>query len=269
MTSVQIRNNVKVLGKGDRPLVFGHGFGCDQEMWRYVSPQFEEDYRVVLFDYVGSGESDWSAYDSGRYDSLNGYAQDVLDIAEDLGLQDAIFVGHSVSGMIGALASIVQPSYFGSLIMLGPSPCYMNLPPDYFGGFDRKDIEGLLSMMEMNYMGWASYLAPLVMNNPERRELSDELEQSFRSRDPQIARQFAEVTFHSDCRDELDKVTVPSLILQCMDDVIAPLQVGDYLHAHLRNSTLRQMQAKGHYPHLSHPEETTHLIKQYLSSTLS
>jgi sigma-B regulation protein RsbQ len=258
------RNNVTVSGKGERSIIFAHGFGCDQEMWRHVAPAFEEDYRVILFDYVGSGKSDLDDYDPVRYGHLNGYAQDVLEIAETLNLRDAIFVGHSVSGMIGTLASITHSDYFGQLIMLGPSPCYVNDLPGYYGGFDRKDIQELLTMMEMNFKGWANYLAPIVMNNPERIELAVELEQTFCSRDPVIARQFAEVTFYCDCREELDKVTVPSLILQCSEDSIAPIEVGEYLHSHLKKSTLKLMSAKGHYPHLSHPDETTQYIKQYL-----
>ncbi|QJD88209.1 alpha/beta fold hydrolase [Cohnella herbarum] len=264
--SILSRNNVTIVGKGERPMVFAHGFGCDQEMWRHVAPAFEEDYKVILFDYVGSGKSNLNDYDPGRYGHLNGYAQDVLEIAESLDLRDAVFVGHSVSGMIGTLASIRNSDYFGQLIMLGPSPRYLNDLPDYLGGFDRNDILELLTMMEMNFTGWASYLAPIVMNNPERGELAVELERTFCSRDPAIARQFAEVTFFSDCREQLEKVTVPSLILQCSEDSIAPKEVGDYLHAHLKNSTLKLMRAKGHYPHLSHPEETVQLITEYLTS---
>jgi len=261
-----LRNNVVIKGQGERTIVFAHGFGCDQEMWRHVIPSFERDYRIVMFDYVGSGRSDWNAYDTERYASLDGYARDVLEIADELDLRGAIFVGHSVSGMIGALASIERPELFERLVMLGPSPRYLNDLPGYFGGFDRNDIQGLLSMMEMNFMGWANYLAPIALNNPDRPDLSDELEQSFRSKDPRITRQFAEVTFFSDCRDKLERVGVPSLILQCSEDSIAPKEVGEYLHAHLKNSTLFHMHARGHYPHLSHPEETTRLIKQYLAS---
>ncbi|TVY03262.1 alpha/beta fold hydrolase [Cohnella terricola] len=264
--SVFDRNNVRISGKGERPILFAHGFGCDQEMWRYVASEFEQNYRVILFDYVGSGRSDLNHYDPAKYGQLSGYAQDVLEIAKELDLRKAIFVGHSVSGMIGTLASIAEPDLFGRLILIGASPCYLNDVPDYYGGFEKKDIEELLTMMEMNFTGWASYLAPIVMNNPERGELAGELEKSFCSRDPAIARQFAEVTFYADCRRELDKVTVPSLILQCSEDSIAPKEVGDYLHAHLKGSTLKVMQAKGHYPHLSHPEETTRLIKEYLET---
>ncbi|MWC29683.1 alpha/beta fold hydrolase [Paenibacillus sp. MMS18-CY102] len=259
------RNNVQVLGQGEQAIVFAHGFGCDQTMWRHIVPHFEAQYRIVLFDYVGSGDSQIQFYHTGRYNNLRGYAQDIVEIMNTLQLSNAIFVGHSVSSMIGMLASIEHPHLFERLIMLGPSPCYMNDLPDYYGGFNKQDIEELLQMMQMNFIGWASYLAPIVMQNPERKELTSELERSFCSRDPHIAREFAEVTFLSDCRVELAQASVPSLILQCSDDSIAPIEVGNYLHAHLKNSTLMQMAAKGHYPHLSHPEETTSLIKQYLA----
>ncbi|GAS83302.1 alpha/beta fold hydrolase [Paenibacillus amylolyticus] len=263
---VLVRNNVKVLGSGSQTIVFAHGFGCDQDMWRYIVPSFTENYRVILFDYVGSGESQINYYDAGKYSNLQGYAQDVLEIMEVLELQDTIFVGHSVSSMIGMLASIQNPKYFKQIVMLGPSPRYVNDLPNYYGGFDRNDIDELLEMMQMNFIGWASYLAPIVMNYPERKDLTEELEKSFCSRDPHIARQFAEVTFLSDCRIDLDQATVPTLILQCSEDSIAPVEVGDYLHAHLKNSRLQQMTAKGHYPHLSQPEETIRMIKDYLTS---
>ncbi|EFM09674.1 alpha/beta hydrolase fold protein [Paenibacillus curdlanolyticus YK9] len=260
------RNNVRVLGQGERAIVFAHGFGCDQTMWRHMVPYFEKQYRVVLFDYVGSGNSQLQYYHTDRYSDLHGYAQDLVEIMNTLRLSNAIFVGHSVSSMIGMLASIAHPQLFERLIMLGPSPRYMNDLPDYYGGFDERDIDELLQMMQMNFIGWASYLAPIVMQNAERSELASELERSFCSRDPHIAREFAEVTFRSDCRAELAHASIPSLILQCSDDSIAPIEVGNYLHAHLKNSTLLQMTAKGHYPHLSHPEETTSLIKHYLTS---
>ncbi|MBE7682330.1 MULTISPECIES: alpha/beta fold hydrolase [Paenibacillus] len=263
---VLVRNNVKVFGSGSRTMVFAHGFGCDQDMWRYIVPGFSENYQIVLFDYVGSGQSQINYYDAHKYSDLRGYATDVLEIMEALQLRDAIFVGHSVSSMIGMLASIQAPQYFKSIVMLGPSPRYVNDLPNYYGGFDRRDIDELLEMMQLNFIGWASYLAPIVMQNAERKELTDELEKSFCSRDPHIARQFAEVTFLSDCREELEQVSVPTLILQCSDDSIAPVEVGDYLHAHLKNSMLQQMTAKGHYPHLSQPEETIRLIKNYLTS---
>lgn len=259
------RNNVNIFGHGSQTIVFAHGFGCDQAMWRLVVPRFEERYRIVLFDYVGSGKSRLDAYDPAKYGDLNGYAQDVLDVMEALELRDVIFVGHSVSGMIGMLASIREPRYFERIVMLGPSPRYMNDLPDYYGGFDKRDIDELLAMMQMNFIGWASYLAPIVMQNAERTELAAELEEAFCSRDPQIARQFAEVTFMSDCRLSLQQSEVPTLIVQCADDSISPAEVGEYLHDHLKNSKLERMSARGHYPHLSHPEETARVIHAYLA----
>ena len=265
-SDILIRNNVKVFGKGAQPMLFAHGFGCDQNMWRFVTPAFEDDYRIVLFDYVGSGKSDLKAYSPERYGNLDGYAQDVLDVCAALGLKGAVFVGHSVSGVVGMLASIREPERFERLVLVGPSPRYINEPPDYVGGFERSDITGLLDVMEKNYIGWANFLAPVVMKNPERPELSRELEESFCSTDPQIARRFAEATFFSDNREDLAKVPVPSLIMQCSDDAIAPLDVGEYLRQHLPQSTLRVLQATGHCPHMSHPEETIEVIREYLAT---
>ncbi|MHA7966958.1 alpha/beta fold hydrolase [Paenibacillus sp. CAU 1782] len=259
------RNYVKVTGTGEQTLVFAHGFGCDQDMWRHIVPAFEQNYRIVLFDYVGSGKSQLDLYDHNKYNDLKGYAQDVLDVLEALELKNTIFVGHSVSGMIGMLASICNPDYFSNIIMIGSSPRYMNEQPGYYGGFDKKDIDELLNMMQLNFIGWASYLAPIVMQNNDRKELTEELEQTFCSRDPHIARQFAEVTFYSDCRSRLDEASVPTLILQCSDDSISPVEVGQYLHAHLKNSKLHQMSAKGHYPQLSHPGEMIQCLKDYLT----
>ncbi len=247
-------------------MLFAHGFGCDQNMWRFVTPAFEDDYRIVLFDYVGSGKSDLRAYSAERYGSLDGYAQDVLDVCAALDLSDVIYVGHSVSSVIGMLASIQEPERFDHLILIGPSPRYINDAPDYIGGFEHADIEGLLDTMERNYIGWANFLAPVIMKNPDYPELAQELEESFCSTDPKIARRFAEATFFSDNRSDLAEVRVPSLIMQCSDDAIAPLEVGDYLHRHLPGSTLRVMQATGHCPHMSHPDETIRLIKEYLTT---
>lgn len=260
------RNNVKLLGKGTRPMLFAHGFGCDQNLWRYVTPAFEDDYRIVLFDYVGSGRSDLSAYDPHRYATLEGYAQDVLDVVEALDLRDVVFVGHSVSSVIGLLASIRQPERFAQMILLGPSPRYVNDPPDYVGGFERADLEGLLDLMDKNYIGWANFLAPAIMGNPDRPELAGELRDAFCSTDPSIARRFAEATFFADNRADLPKVTVPSLVLQCADDIIAPNCVGEYVARHLPRSTYQEMNATGHCPQVSHPEETVRLMKAYLET---
>ena len=259
------RNDVQITGTGEKTIVFAPGFGCDQRMWRYVTPSLEKDYRIITFDYVGAGKTDLRFYDHTRYRHLSGYAQDVLEVLAALELQKAIFVGHSVSGMIGLLASIQDPERFESLIMVGPSPCYLNDPPEYAGGYERSDLEGLIELMEKNYIQWASQFASLVMKNADRPELSGELEESFCSTDPIIAGNFARATFFSDNRKELSKAPVPSLILQCAEDAIAPTQVGEYLHRCMPGSEIRFMKATGHCPHLSHPEETLALIKDYLS----
>lgn len=261
---ILVRNNVNVFGKGKQTMLFAHGFGCDQNMWRFITPAFEEDYRIVIFDYVGSGKSNLQAYSAQRYENLDGYVQDVLDVCKVLELTDVIFVGHSVSSVVGMLASIREPHRFKQLILIGPSPCYINDPP-YVGGFERADIDGLLDVMEKNYIGWANFLAPVVMKNEDRPELTRELEESFCSTDPDIARRFAKATFLSDNRSDLTKVTIPSLIMQCSDDAIAPLDVGNYLEGHLPQSTLRVLQATGHCPHMSHPEETINVMREFLS----
>ena len=264
VSKIMTRNNVKIFGAGTKPMLFAHGFGCDQHMWRYITPAFEKDYKLILFDYVGAGNSDIGAYNPERYQSLLGYAQDVLDICEALQLQDAVFVGHSVSSMIGLLAAIEKPEYFDRLIMVGPSPSYLN-DGTYKGGFEKTDIEGLLETMEKNYIGWSNFLAPGIMGNKDRPELAAELTESFCSTDPVIARQFAEATFFSDNRADLQKLKTPTLILQCSEDMIAPLEVGEYLSKNLSHSRLRIMNATGHCPHMSAPEETILLMKEYLA----
>ena len=258
------RNNVKISGNGSKPILFAHGFGCDQNMWRFITPAFEDDFKLVLFDYVGSGRSDLSAYNAERYSNLNGYAQDVLEVCEALEFRDVIFVGHSVSSMIGIIAAIKQPELFSDLILVGPSPCYIN-DNGYTGGFERKDIEELLDTMDRNYIGWANFLAPAIMKNPDRPELAEELTESFCSTDPKIARQFAMATFLSDNRRDLKKLKNPALVMQCSDDIIAPYQVGNYVHAELPGSTLKVLKATGHCPHMSHPEETIQVMKDYLA----
>ncbi|HEV7387398.1 MAG TPA: alpha/beta hydrolase, partial [Gemmatimonadaceae bacterium] len=248
MTDIIRRNNVTVVGKGDQPMLLAHGFGCDQNMWRFIVPAFADDYRIVLFDYVGSGKSDLAAYDADRYATLDGYAEDVLDICHALDLRDTIFVGHSVSSMIGVVAANREPDRFDRLILIGPSPRYINDPP-YVGGFERADIEGLLETMEKNYIGWANFLGPIVMQNPDRPELTAELTESFCSTDPVIARRFAKATFLSDNRTDLAGLKIPALVLQCSDDFIAPRSVGDFVHQSLAQSTFQQMKATGHCPH--------------------
>ncbi|HUR30728.1 MAG TPA: alpha/beta hydrolase [Saprospiraceae bacterium] len=262
-STITRRNNVNIFGKGTQPMMFAHGFGCDQNMWRFITPAFENDYKIILFDYVGCGRSNTEAYNADRYANLQGYAKDVLDICADLNLRDVIFVGHSVSSMIGMLAAIEQPKYFSKMIMVGPSPSYIN-DREYIGGFERKDIEGLLDMMEKNYIGWANFLAPNIMKNHDQPQLTEELEMSFCSTDPIIAHRFAVATFLSDNRADLRFNKVDSLILQCSDDMIAPLEVGDYLLKNLPKSTLRVMKATGHCPHMSHPQEVINLMEEFL-----
>jgi len=263
--SVVQRNNVVIVGEGTRPMIFAHGYGCDQQMWRLVAPAFAGTHRLVLFDHVGSGRSDLAAYDRAKYSSLQAYADDMLEICDELDLERAVFVGHSVSAMIGALAAIKAPERFESLVLIGPSPCYVN-HDDYVGGFTRGDIDELLEFQDSNYLGWAANLGPAIMGNPERPDLAAELTNSFCRTDPAIARQFAAVTFLSDNRADLPKVTTPSLILQCQQDVIAPPAVGEYVHRHLTNSRLVLMAATGHCPHLSAPEETIAAMQSFLEA---
>jgi sigma-B regulation protein RsbQ len=260
------RHNVILHGpQSGQPMMFVHGFGCDQNMWRFVWPAFADIYRVVLFDHVGAGGSDSAAYDPQRYSSLRGYADDVLAICRELELQDVIFVGHSVSAMIGVLAAAEEPDRFSRLILVGPSPRYID-DDGYVGGFSRQDIDSLLDSLASNYLGWSSAMAPAIMGNPERPELGQELTNSFCRADPEIARQFAEVTFLSDNREDLSRVRTPSLVLQCSDDVIAPAPVGEYVHQRLANSTLVRMRATGHCPNLSAPEETVAAIRAFLQA---
>jgi len=262
--SVIARNRVRVSGVDDgRPMVFAHGFGCDQEMWRLVAPEFVVDHRVVLFDHVGSGRSDLSAYDPLKYGSLEGYAADIVEICRELALDDVVFVGHSVSAMMGVLAAASAPELFGALVMVGPNPRYID-DGDYTGGFTREDIAALLDSLDSNHLGWSAAMAPVIMGNPERPELTAELTNSFCRTDPDIARQFARVTFLSDNRADLPGVRVPTLVLQCTDDDIAPEAVGWYVHARVPGSVFTQLSATGHCPHLSASEETTAAIRAFL-----
>jgi sigma-B regulation protein RsbQ len=257
------RNNVKVRGAGDTAMVFAHGFGCDQNMWRHVAPRFEGRCRTVLFDQVGTGNSEIAAYDHLQYASLSRYADDVIDIVDALDIRDSIFVGHSVAAMIGVLASIKRPELFSRLVLIGPSPCYID-KGDYTGGFSRETIESMLDFLDENYVAWAQNMAPAIMGNLDRPELGAELVESFCRYNADIARQFARVTFLSDNRTDLPKVTVPSAILQCTDDPIAPDVVGLYVHAAIKGSRFVKLRATGHCPNISAPDETIAAISEFL-----
>jgi sigma-B regulation protein RsbQ len=246
-------------------MLFVHGFGCDQNMWRFVWPAFADEHRVVLLDHVGHGGSDRSAFDAARYATLDGYATDVLDVCHELELEDVTYVGHSVSAMIGALAAVREPERFARLVLIGSSPRYTD-DGDYFGGFTTADIDGLLDALDSNHLGWSGAMAPVIMGNPDRPELGEELGNSFCATDPEIAKHFARVTFLSDNRADLPKVRTPALVLQCSEDAIAPEAVGEYVHRHLRDSELVLLRATGHCPNLSAPEETTDAIRAFLAS---
>jgi sigma-B regulation protein RsbQ len=262
--SLQSRNNVQVAGSGKATLFFAHGFGCDQNMWRLLAPNYEQRYRSVLFDLVGSGRSDLSAYDAEKYATLQGYADDVLELVREFAEGPVIFVGHSVSAMIGMLANLKEPARFAAQIMIGPSPCYIN-EGEYVGGFSRSDIESLLETLESNYLGWSSNMAPAIMGAPEQPELATELTNSFCRTDPEIAKQFARVTFLSDLRAELPRLEAPTLIVQCSDDLIAPVSVGQYMARVLPRATLSIVQNVGHCPHLSAPCASTDAMDAFLA----
>ncbi|KLT64773.1 alpha/beta fold hydrolase [Pedobacter sp. BMA] len=261
--SVLKRNNVHVKGTGTSPMMFAHGFGCDQNMWRLVVPAFEQSHQIILFDHVGAGLSDLTAYNPSKYEELDGYAMDILEIANTLQLKDVIFVGHSVSAIMGILAAAKSPELFRALVLVSPSPCYIN-DGDYIGGFSRIEIGELLTSLDTNHMGWSMTMAPLIMANADRAELSEELTNSFCRTDPTIAKQFARATFLTDSRSILPDCKTPALILQCSDDIIAPVSVGEFMHKEMPNSELVILEATGHCPHLSAPEETITAIQNFL-----
>jgi sigma-B regulation protein RsbQ len=267
--TVDRRNNVTVTGRADGPvMMLAHGFGCDQNMWRLIVPGLARDFRVVLFDHVGAGHSDLSAWEAGRYATLDGYADDVLRICAELELPPVVFVGHSVSSMIGVLAAVRDPARFAKLILVGPSPRYVD-DAGYLGGFSQADINELLDSLESNYLGWSAAMAPVIMGNPERPELAGELENSFCRTDPAIARVFARTTFLSDNRSDLAKVTVPTLVLQCARDAIAPAEVGAFVHAQIPGSSLVTLPATGHCPQLSAPDATLAAIVSFAAGTVA
>jgi sigma-B regulation protein RsbQ len=257
------RNNVNVLGSGDKIIVFAHGFGCSQQAWRLITSAFVDEYKLILFDYVGAGKSDISAYDKVKYNNLEGYAEDIIEICNELKVKDAVFVGHSVSAMIGALASIKEPTIFKKLIFIAPSPSYLN-EPGYVGGFEKEDIDSLFEIMDDDYVKWAKLISPQIMGTPEKPELADEMAENFCTTDHEIVKQFAKVTFLSDNRKDLPNIPVESVTLQCSDDIIAPLEVGQYIHANAPNNIMVILNATGHCPHTSAPEETIEAIKASL-----
>lgn len=259
------RNNVRWIGDGERVLMLAHGFGCDQNVWRFMTPSFTSAYKVLLFDYVGSGRSQLSAFSTERYSRLEGYAQDVLDICAAFELSDVSFVGHSVSGVIGLLAAQAQPDRFRDLALLGPSPCYLNEPPDYQGGFAREDLEQLMDLMDKNYIGWANYLAPIAMGSDASGELAGELSGSFCSTDPLVAKTFANATFFSDYRDILPQTRHPTLLLQGRTDALANPSVGEYMHQHMPGSRLVMLNTDGHCFHMSYPEKVSAEVLAFLS----
>jgi sigma-B regulation protein RsbQ len=260
------QHNVHLSGPVGAPcMLFAHGYGCDQNMWRFIVPRFEDRYRIVLFDHIGAGGSDLSAYDPQRYSSLDGYAADIIELCEALDLHDVIFVGHSVSAVIGVLAAETAPALFSSLVLVTPSPRYID-DDGYVGGFSRDDIDELLALLDSNYLGWSSAIAPVIMGRPDRLDLAQELEDSFCRTDPDIARRFAHVTFLSDNRADLGRVDTPALVLQCTDDAIAPVSVGEYVRDHMPNATMVMLDATGHCPHLSAPQECADAIERFLDA---
>lgn len=258
------RNNVRVIGQGRQTLMFAHGFGNDQNSFNAIVPAFENNYKIVLFDYVGAGQSDLSAYDEQRYKTLHGFALDVVEICNALDLHDVIFIGHSVSSMIGVIAAELEPSRFQKLVFIGPSPRYIN-EDGYHGGIDLNDLEDLMAVMDSNYLGWSSTMAPAIVGNPDRPELGQRLTASFQAADPTIARNFGRVTFYSDHRDKLPFVKVPSLTIQGQDDVITSVTVANYVHKHTPGNQLVILNSSGHCPHLSDPEAIISAIKNFIN----
>ena len=261
--NVIVRNNVTIQGSGEKTILFANGYGCDQNMWRFITPAFENSFKLILFDHVGSGNADQSAYDYDKYNSLEGYANDIIEICRELSLSNVILVGHSVSSVIIMLAAIKEPELFNKLIMVAPSPCYIN-QDDYFGGFSKEDIDELVDSLESNYLGWASAITPVIMGTPDKPELTEELTNSFCRNNPDISKHFAKVTFLSDNREDLTKFKQDTLIIQCSKDVIAPIQVGKYMHKMIPHNKLVIIEATGHCPHLSNPKQTIQAMKEFL-----
>ena len=264
---VYARHNINILGEAHGPtILLAHGFGCDQNLWRLIVDRLKSDFRLVLFDLVGAGSSDPGAWDAAKYSSLAGHAADVLDIVDELDLREVLFVGHSVSSMIGALAATADPSRFSKLVLLTPSPCYID-DDDYRGGFSKTDIDELLQSLEQNYLGWSRAMAPVVMGTPDRPDLENELAETFCRSDPEHARVFARATFLSDNRADLPRIPIPTLVIECAHDAIAPREVGAYVHAHIPDSQLITLDATGHCPHVSAPDVTASAISAFARAT--
>lgn len=263
------RNNIKRLGKGKHTLVFAHGFGCSQSMWRHLIPYLSDRYQILLFDYVGSGASDFTFFSKARYSDLEGYADDIVEFCEALSLKDVSLIGHSVSGIIGLLAAQKIPDRISNMVMVCPSPCFLNFPPNYFGGFEVSDLEELVNLMDKNYIGWANHLSPLVMGQDADPALVNELTHSFCSTDPVMAKVFAKATFFSDYRDRLSENTHPTLLLQSQNDSLASVAIGEYMHSVMPLSELRIIDAKGHCLHMTHPEEVSKEIDSFLAKRVS
>lgn len=265
ITDVTFRNNVNRFGSGEQTLLFAHGYGCDQTMWRYVTPAFEQEYEIVLFDHVGSGNSDLNSYDFDKYNSLNGYASDIIELCDELNLDNVTLVAHSVSTMIAVLTANYAPNIFRNLLLIGPSPRYIN-DDEYYGGFSKQDIDELIETLESNFLGWSEYITPVIAGDPSQPEVTDELYDSFCKMNPGIAQHFAKVTFLGDNRDDLPDVTVPSLIIQSHPDAVAPVEVGEYVHKRIPDSSYVQLNTPGHCPHLSAPEQTIKAMKNFLGN---
>jgi sigma-B regulation protein RsbQ len=257
------RNNVEVMGSGDKTLIMGHALGTDQTVWRLVAPILAQHYRIAVFDYVGSGRSDLAAYDPRRYGQLDGYAQDVLDVVDALGVSRPIFVGHSISGSIGVIAERARPEVFGKMIMIGPNPHFIDDPPDYIGGFKESDVREFLELMDQNFIGWASTFASTIVAEPQ---LAEQIRDYYCATDRRVIRTFAEITFFVDVRPLLPLVGVPTLIVQCSNDAVAPVAVGEYLHRQIPGSSYRLLDCWGHCPHQSQPAITAEVIREFVES---
>ncbi|MGZ5245603.1 MAG: alpha/beta fold hydrolase [Flavitalea sp.] len=255
--------NINISGNGSGFMLFAHGFGCDQNMWRFLVPDFEKEFKIGLFDLMGCGKSDVSRYRPDRYNSLEGHTDDLIQICDALGLKNITLVAHSVSAMIGAMACIRRPDLFDQIIMVCPSPCYLD-DEGYKGGFTKNDIENLLEQMENNYLGWATSMAPVIMNNSGELVFEEELSASFCRNNPEIAKQFARVTFLSDNRKDISNIITRTLIIQCSEDIVAPPEVGQYMCKRIPDNELVVLDVIGHCPHLSAPSETSRVMRSFL-----